>query len=238
MFHLRRYKTWIAIIFTLCAHHAWAQKYRGNYNFLQADQKSHYFGIALGLNSSGYRPYRSRDFLLSDSIRSIESLNGPGLNIGIVTNLKIGDYFDFRAIPSFSFAERNINYAKANKNPFPSTRKVESVFVEMPFLMRYKSAPYRDARFFVIAGVKYSFDVASDSRTKQAETLVKIAPTDFSFEYGAGLQIFLPFFILTPEIKISQGIGNTLIFNPNLEESSVLEKVLSRAFTFTLHFEG
>ena len=238
MFHLRRYKTWIAIIFTLCAHHAWAQKYRGNYNFLQADQKSHYFGIALGLNSSGYRPYRSRDFLLSDSIRSIESLNGPGLNIGIVTNLKIGDYFDFRAIPSFSFAERNINYAKTNKNPFPSTRKVESVFVEMPFLMRYKSAPYRDARFFVIAGVKYSFDVASDSRTKQAETLVKIAPTDFSFEYGAGLQIFLPFFILTPEIKISQGIGNTLIFNPNLEESSVLEKVLSRAFTFTLHFEG
>lgn len=205
---------------------------------MQADQKSHYFGIALGLNSSGYRPYRSRDFLLSDSIRSIESLNGPGLNIGIVTNLKIGDYFDFRAIPSFSFAERNINYAKANKNPFPSTRKVESVFVEMPFLMRYKSAPYRDARFFVIAGVKYSFDVASDSRTKQAETLVKIAPTDFSFEYGAGLQIFLPFFILTPEIKISQGIGNTLIFNPNLEESSVLEKVLSRAFTFTLHFEG
>jgi hypothetical protein len=215
-----------------------AQKYRGNYNFLQADQKSHYFGIALGLNSSGYRPYRSREFLQSDSIRSIESLNGPGLNIGIVTNLKIGDYFDFRAIPSFSFAERNINYAKTNKNPFPSTRKVESVFVEMPFLMRYKSAPYRDARFFVIAGVKYSFDVASDSRTKQAETLVKIAPTDFSFEYGAGLQIFLPFFILTPEIKISQGIGNTLIFNPNLEESSVLEKVLSRAFTFTLHFEG
>jgi hypothetical protein len=222
----------------LYAQSAWAQKYRGNYNFLQADQKSHYFGIALGLNSSGYRPYRSRDFLLSDSIRSIESLNGPGLNIGIVTNLKIGDYFDFRAIPSFSFAERNINYAKTNKNPFPSTRKVESVFVEMPFLMRYKSAPYRDARFFVIAGVKYSFDVASDSRTKQAETLVKIAPTDFSFEYGAGLQIFLPFFIFTPEIKISQGIGNTLIFNPNLEESSVLEKVLSRAFTFTLHFEG
>lgn len=238
MFHLCRYKIWVAIVFALCAHSVQAQKYRGNYNFLQADQKSHYFGIALGLNSSGYRPYRSREFLQSDSIRSIESLNGPGLNIGIVTNLKIGDYFDFRAIPSFSFAERNINYAKTNKNPFPSTRKVESVFVEMPFLMRYKSAPYRDARFFVIAGVKYSFDVASDSRTKQAETLVKIAPTDFSFEYGAGLQIFLPFFILTPEIKISQGIGNTLIFNPNLEESSVLEKVLSRAFTFTLHFEG
>jgi hypothetical protein len=238
MFHLCRYKIWIVVVLALCAHSARAQKYRGNYNFLQADQKSHYFGIALGLNSSGYRPYRSRDFLQSDSIRSIESLNGPGLNIGIVTNLKIGDYFDFRAIPSFSFAERNINYAKTNKNPFPSTRKVESVFVEMPFLMRYKSAPYRDARFFVIAGIKYSFDVASDSRTKQAETLVKIAPNDFSFEYGAGLQIFLPFFILTPEIKISQGIGNTLIFNPNLEESSVLEKVLSRAFTFTLHFEG
>lgn len=217
-----------------------AQKYnnKGNYNFLDFNQKPYYFGITLGINSSSFKPYRSRDFLSSDSIRVIESLNGPGFNLGIITNFKIGDYFDFRFLPTLSFAERSIEYDKTSRTRPFSQRRVESVFVEMPFQIRYKSAPYRDKRLFVLAGVKYAFDVASDSRSKQAETLVKIAPNDFSLEYGAGIQFFLPFFIFSPEIKMSHGIGNTLIYNGNLEESTVLEKILSRTFTISLHFEG
>ena len=112
------------------------------------------------------------------------------------------------------------------------------MFVELPFHFRYKSVPYKDKRLFVIAGVKYAFDVASDSRARQAETLVKISPHDFSIEYGAGIQFFFPYFIFSPEFKVSQGIGNTLLFNPNLEESTILEKVFSRTFTISFHFEG
>lgn len=240
MLDLRKFKILLILgLGSLAGSCLYGQNYgRGNYNFLEFDQKPYYFGITLGVNSSNFKPYRSREFLLSDSIRSVESVQGPGFNLGIVTNLKIGDYFDFRFLPTLSFAERNINYSKTSRLRPSSQRIVESVFVEMPFQMRYKSAPYRDKRLFVIAGVKYGFDVASDSRSKQAETLVKIAPNDFSFEYGAGIQFFFPFFIFSPEFKISQGIGNTLIFNPNLEESTVLEKILSRTFTISLHFEG
>lgn len=210
----------------------------GNYNYYEFNRKSYYFGITLGINRSSFTPFRSRDYIYSDSIRGIEAANGPGFNLGIVTNLKIGEYFDFRFLPTLSFSERNLSYTKNTRFNSISQRSVESVFVEMPFQFRYKSAPYRDKRLFVIAGIKYAFDVASDSRTRQAETLVKIAPHDFSLEYGAGIQFFFPYFIFSPEFKISHGIGNTLIFNPNLEESTVLEKVLSRAFTISLHFEG
>ncbi len=211
---------------------------RGNYNFFDFQQKPYYFGITLGYNTSTFKPFRSSNFLESDSIRSIESVNGPGFNLGIVTNLKMGDNFDFRFLPTLSFAERNIQYNRAGRLANFSQRKVESVLVEMPFHIRYKSAPYNDFRLFVIAGVKYAFDVASDSRSRQAETLVKISPNDFSLEYGAGIQFFFPFFIFSPELKVSHGLGNTLIFNENLEESTVLEKLLSRTFTISLHFEG
>ncbi|MBK8044040.1 MAG: PorT family protein [Haliscomenobacter sp.] len=239
MFDLCKFKITLALlILAFSASPVWGQKSKGNYNFLEFNQKPYYFGITLGTNSSSFKPFRSKEFLLSDDIRVVESVKGPGFNLGIVTNLKIGEYFDFRFLPTLSFAERNINYGKSSRQYPNSQRTVESVFVEMPFQMRYKSAPYRDKRLFVIAGVKYGFDVASDSRSKQAETLVKIAPNDFAVEYGAGIQIFFPFFIFSPEFKISQRIGNTLIFNPNLEESTVLEKVLSRTFTISLHFEG
>ncbi|MBK9488668.1 MAG: outer membrane beta-barrel protein [Haliscomenobacter sp.] len=236
LFHLRWVQ--VAIVLMLAGGSLSAQKYRGNPNFLDFNQKPYYFGITLGINSSNFKPYRSKQFLMSDSIQTVESVTGPGFNLGIVTNLKMGDYFDFRFLPTLSFAERNINYDKASRFRNFSRRTVESVFVEMPFQVRYKSAPFHDKRVFVIAGVKYSFDVASDSRSKQAETLVRISPSDFQLEYGAGLQFFFPFFIFSPELKISQGIGNTLIYNPALQESTVLEKLLSRTFTISIHFEG
>ncbi len=210
----------------------------GNYNFLDFNRKPYYFGITLGLNSSSFTPFRSKDFIFNDSIRIVESLRGPGFNLGIITNLKLGNYFDFRFLPTLSFAERRLEYTRESRIGTNTQRNVSSVFVEMPFHFRYKSAPWHDKRLFLIAGVKYAFDVASESRARQAEQLVKISPHDFSIEYGAGIQIFFPYFIFSPEFKISHGIGNTLIFNPNLEESTVLEKVLSRTFTFSLHFEG
>lgn len=210
----------------------------GNYNFHDFSQKPYYFGITLALNSSRYTPFRSEDFIFSDSIRIVESLNGPGFNLGIIANLKIGQYFDFRLLPTLSFSERNLNYTAGTRQTRERQRTVESVFVELPFHFRYKSAPYKDKRLFLIAGIKYNFDVASESRARQADALVKISPHDFAVEYGAGIQFFFPYFIFSPEFKVSHGIGNTLIFNPNLAESTVLEKVLSRTFTLSFHFEG
>ena len=231
---------WLPLLFVLASLSTLsAQTARGNYNFLDFQQKPYYFGITLGINSSQFRVLRSEDFILNDSIAVVESANGPGFNLGIVTNLKIGDYFDLRFLPTLSFAERELRFAQTNApdNRVPS-QKIESVFVEMPFHLRYKSEPYNDMRLFLIAGVKYSFDVASDSRSRQADELVKIAPTDFQFEVGTGVQFFFPYFIFSPEIKFSHGIGSSLLYDANLNESRVLEKLNARTFTLSLHFEG
>lgn len=210
----------------------------GNYNYLDFQAKPYYFGITLGYNSSDFRIFHSKNFILNDSFSRAESVTGPGFNLGIVTNLKIGEYFDIRFLPTLSFGERNIRYTLPGENARSLVRRVESVFVELPFHARYKSAVYHDFRLFVIGGFKYSFDVASDSRTRQAAGIVKIAPTDFALEIGTGIQFFFPYFIFSPEIKVSQGLNNVLIFNSALEQSSIIEKVLSRTFTLSFHFEG
>lgn len=209
-----------------------------NINYQDFQGKNYYFGITLGYNQSDFRIYQSKDFILNDSFARAESVTGPGFNLGIVSNLKIGDYFDLRFLPTLSFIERTIRYTVPDNGDRVFQRPIESVLVEMPFHVRYKSAPYHDFRLFVIAGVKYSFDVASDSRTRQAAGIVKIAPTDFQVEYGAGIQFFFPYFIFSPELKVSQGLNNVLIFNDRLEQSRVLDRVLSRTFTISLHFEG
>ncbi len=238
LFHLSFKKVVVLLLFACVVQVGHAQKAAGNYNFLSFEQKPYYFGITLGSNRSTLSVFRSDDFILNDSIRIIEDVRGPGFNLGIVSNLKIGDYFDFRFLPTLSFTEKTISFTPTENRSRVRTRTLEQVLVQMPFHIRYKSAPFNDVRLFVIGGVKFDFDVANENRTRQADELVKIASSDFSGEFGVGMQIFFPYFIFSPEIKISQGLGNTLIFDDDLLESTVIEKVLSRTFTISFHFEG
>lgn len=209
---------------------------RGNYNYREHQSKQYYFGITLGYNTSSYKLFYSDEFIANPSILATSVNREPGLDLKIVSNLKVGEYIDVRLLPGLAFAGRSIEYTYLDEAP--TQRKISSVFAEFPVQVRYKSEPWKDIRMFVLGGVKYSYDVASDSRTKDAADIVKFSPSDFQLELGAGMQFYFPYFIFSPEIKFSHGLGNVLIFDDRLQQSTVLDKVLSRAFTFSLHFEG
>ena len=106
-------------------------------------------------------------------------------------------------------------------------------------LIRFTSAPYKDKRFYVLAGVKYSYDFSSNSRSdKNKFEIIRISPHDFQVEVGIGMQFYMPFFIFSPEFKFSHGLGNLLIYDKNLVESTIIEKLFSKIITFSFHFEG
>jgi hypothetical protein len=48
----------------------------------------------------------------------------------------------------------------------------------------------------------------------------------------------MPVFILTPELKISEGIKNIHSRDPSLQYSNVIDKLKSRMIVFSLIFEG
>lgn len=214
---------------------------RGNaFNYLDFKNKPYYFGISMGYAGSNYRLQHSEDFILNEEYRIVESVSGPGMRIGVIGNLKFGEFFDFRMIPGFAFTERSIDYRNVNRDGTSSieSEKIEATFFELPLLIRYKSEPYKDMRFFLLGGLKYTYDISNTSRTRQAETLLKIAPHDYSAEFGVGVQFFFPYFIFSPQIKVSHGIGNILLYNPALEKSNVIEKIHSRMLSITFSFEG
>ncbi len=217
-----------------------AQRNSSGQNYLDFEGKNYYFGLTIAYNTSNFQILHSRRFILNDSFSIADAKPGPGFNVSMVTNLKIGDHFDFRFLPGFSFAERSIVFRGVSNGMTENIRTIESVFVQAPFQVRFKSDPYRDMRVFILGGVKYTYDVASNARVRRelANALIKISPHDFAIEVGAGVQLFMPYFIFSPEIKFSQGVNNILIYNDGLEQSRVIEKILSRTLTFSLHFEG
>ncbi len=216
-----------------------AQYSKGNNNYRAFQSKAYYFGLTFGYNRSNFQIAQSKDFILNDSFNILQGIAGSGLNVSMLANMKLGDNFDFRFLPGFSFVNRKFETLEVNSTR-TQIKDIESVLVQIPFQIRFKSDPFHDMRVYVMGGVKYSYDVATNARIRkeQASRLILISPHDFSIEVGGGFQFFFPFFIFSPEIKYSQGFGNILIYNGKQTTTHLVEKLLSRTFTISLHFEG
>lgn len=196
-----------------------------------------HFGVALGYNKSDYKITLDSNFIVQKNILNVQPVKGPGFNLGIVTDYHISRYFDLRLIPALSFGEKNIKYIQKD-SALPVVKKIESVYLEFPFLLKYKSKPYKNSRMYAIAGLKYSIDMQSNATARRAQNLIKAKKDDYLFEYGIGIELHMPMAIVAPEIKISYGLTNVLQNDDLLIYSSVLSRLRTRTFLFTIHLEG
>lgn len=238
MLYIHRRKIIFNILFTFSILSLYGQGRMNNINYDGLKKKNHYFGLTLGYNYSSFKIEHSKRLIDNSTYKINEGIGNPGLTLSVITNFKLGEYFDYRLLPSISLGYRKLTYAPTNGGPLQEDL-LESVFGEIPMLIRYTSAPYRDKKMFILGGVKYAYDFASNSRSDKSRfDIVRISPHDFQFEIGAGLQFFLPFFIFTPEIKFSHGLNNLLIYDGKLIESTIIDKLYSKTWTISFHFEG
>jgi hypothetical protein len=74
------------------------------------DKQVFHPGFALGLNYSNFRVQLVDDFRIRDTVYTVTAEKVTGLNLGIIGDIRVGEYFNLRLIPSLSFAQRNLIY--------------------------------------------------------------------------------------------------------------------------------
>jgi len=214
---------------------------QAQYNVYQDDVKyskrNFHFGIALGLNFSNYKITLDSNYYEQDEILEAHAVTNPGFGLGILSSLHLSKSFELRFIPDLAFADRSIEYILSSADSVP-VKRIESVYLDFPFDIKYRSRPYKDFRMYVMAGFKYSIDMQSNAQARLAENLIKVNRNDFSFDYGIGCEFHLPLVILAPEIKVSYGLTNVLKEDDNLIYSRVLQGLRARSIMFSIHFEG
>tara|TARA_B110000116_G_C16387577_1_gene381462 strand:- start:20 stop:553 length:534 start_codon:yes stop_codon:yes gene_type:complete len=162
--------------------------------------------------------------MFKDSLFVLESQNQKGFNLGIVSNFRIGKYTDFRFIPSLVFGERHLIYSFADNNAVIRTEKkvIESTLLDFPLIIKYKSARYNNFRSFVIFGVKYSMDIASqEDIDDEGDVIIKLKKNDILGEIGFGMDFYLEYFKFSPQLKISGGILNLLSKDNSVYTTSI-----------------
>ena len=214
---------------------------RDNINLPDHDDKFYHLGIALIFNTSHFQVTPHPNLLLSDSVLSISPENTGGFGLAGLHTFNINRHLEFRIVfPQLMFSYKNLTYSTT----FPSgeqttaTKKVESILLGFPLQVKFLSDRMENFRFYILGGVNYQYDLSSNATARKADDLVKLNPYDWSIEAGIGFQFFFPVFILSPELKISNGIINVHHRDPNLIYSNTIDKLRSRMIVFSLIFEG
>lgn len=207
-------------------------------NYLEKGNKLIYFGIAIGVNYGDYKVVRKPklDALQTDSVKLINSKFGPGFDLGIIGNLQFHKYWDLRLVPTLSFSDKTVEFTDQDDNITPIT--IPSIYLSLPLYLRYKSKPIKDFRFFVLGGMRYNYDLNSNSNERNTESQIIVNKHDVGAEMGFGFQIFFPSFVLSPEVKVYHSLSNIKRPNEALIYSRAIDKMFSRIFTLTINLEG
>jgi hypothetical protein len=215
---------------------------RTDLNLYDHDSKPYYFGITLGANLARFNTELHPRFLQYDSAFIAEPMNSGGFTLGLLATARISDRFQARFNPQLMFIERSIYYKLKEPDLIENTtdiiKKVESVTVSFPFQIKFQSDRIGNFRVYMLGGVKGEIDLASNARAKRADDLLKINKFDYGLELGIGFNFFFESFILSPEIKISNGLSNLHSRNENLIYSNVFDRIFSRMLVICIHIEG
>jgi len=208
-------------------------------NLPKYDQQKIHFGFVLGMNSSTFRTELVPDYHVSDSIYTITPDASTGLNLGIISNLRIGKHFDLRFIPSLAFTQRNLEYffLYAPGNGATTLKKVESTYLEFPLLLKFKSNRINNYRIYVLAGAKYAIDMVSQAKVVAVDKeLIKLQRYDYGYEIGIGFDFYMSYFKFSPELKFYRGIPDLLV-QDGTKFSNPLDALYSKSFVISLTFE-
>ena len=185
-------------------------------NRYELDEHPFHFGFCLGLNMMDFIIKPKSDTLVADV-----SAPNIGFHIQIVTNLRLGEYFDLRFLPGIAFNQRNLNFFKKDKTLDGASQQIESNFLEFPLLLKYKAKRLKNVRPYVITGANCRVDLAKSFNQVQG-IYIALKRVDLYYEAGTGVDFYLPYFKLSTEIKYSLGFRN--ILNHRTADSAANER--------------
>lgn len=244
-------KFWVLFLFLILNQSANAQLWGGG-----VDDEDYHFGFTFQYISSEFKIVKKNNwrapfidasgFPVTDSLNAIYAEPSGGFGIGFVFNQRITKYLDIRLTPSLVFNDRIVNYEYAvgpigtpTGNPLKKT--IQSTVAEFPLGIKLKSDRRNNFRAYLLAGGKYSIDIASkkkfdDAGSLDIEKFLKTKKNYLSYETAIGFDLYFENFKLSPEVKLSYSFKD-LLKHDATPYATPIDKMMLRHLTFSLFIE-
>lgn len=128
----------------------------------------------------------------------------PGFSVGVLADLRLGNHFSLRAIPTLHFGQNSIVFREQNGGEV-SRQSVKTTYLSLPLHVKFAAERFNNYRPYITAGISPMLNLTVK---KQKQLLFK--KFDFMVEVGAGCDFYLPFFKLIPEVKFAFSLLDVL----------------------------
>ncbi len=203
-------------------------------NLPNYDDKPIHYGFHLSLNHSAFRVTHSQWFVDNDTIATLRGSGQSGFGLGFIFNFRVFKYGDVRLLPTVAFYTRTMEFGIKGEDD-PVIASIQSSFVDLPILFKYKAKRRSNTRAYMVGGVKFGFEVGGKKKRDDDDELV-VNTLDLSLEYGVGLDMYSQYFKFAPELRFSLGLLNMLKSTQSIYSQPV-DKLSTYTVSLFLNFE-
>lgn len=207
-----------------------------------ADLKRLHLGFSVGMHFQDLS-FTHNGYVTPEGEQWVAEVPGfsPGFCVNVLGDLRLHRYFNLRLSPGMYFGSKNvtmIDYTGGGEQK--RKQDIKSAYVAVPLDLKISGERLGNCRPYATVGAMATFDVSK----KRSEPLM-FKSADAYLTVGFGVDFYLPFFKLNPEIKFCFGLTDILRHDrPDLEDdpetfkmTQSLQKVKSNMVVLTFYFE-
>lgn len=197
------------------------------------------WGFFLGLNTYDFQ------FDYYEDMTDIQTLKNTGFNVGLVSDLRINDYFNVRFEPGLYINQRDLHYSQDWFNNTANTndllREVKSTYVHFPVLLKVSTKRLNNFKPYVLGGLSTALNLSSNQENPDDNSVGQFRTKKgmLFWEVGFGIDFYLYWFKFSPSIRGVFAINDELVRDkdPNSPWTSNIESMQSRGVFLNFTFQ-
>ena len=185
------------------------KKVINNENF---DKPSISWGYFLGLNNYDF------NFDYKNDLEDIQTEKSFGFNVGLIGNVRINDFLDFRFEPGLVMSKRSLiydptNFNETEFNPIQHQRDIKSTYIHFPLLLKISTKRVNNIKPYITGGFSAAINLSSKEKSLDDNNLgqFRMKKNTFFYELGFGIDFYLEWFKFSPSIRGIFAISDELV---------------------------
>lgn len=230
---MRHVATFILLLAALCA----TAQERTVQNRPYTDLRQFHFGVVVGthmqdieLLNAGPQLITAEDGTTTETLVTADQNRwDPGINVGVLGELRLNTHFQFRVAPMMYFGARHITFHNMKQldgdgRPTETRQDLKTAYIATAFDVIFAAPRFNNHRPYLMAGLSPMVNLSG-----KTNDYLKLKRYGLFAEVGVGCDFYLPFFKLRPELKFVFGLGNSLDTNHSADptDKSMLPYTMS-----------
>ena len=133
-----------------------------------------------------------------------------GFSVGVLADLRLSQHLNLRFAPSMHFGAkhllfRNLTETDSEGRPMEATQDMKNTYIAFPIDLKFSAKRWNNYRPYITAGMCPTINLTSKN-----QEYIQLKRSDFFVEVGLGVDLYLPFFKLIPELKFCYSLRDAL----------------------------